>query len=383
MPAVPGIPRQLSRDHVLLALADLDAGIQAPFGKPTKYELVYNGRRYAPKAVIGLACRHLTGRILPLQKFSGGEAPGQANYELRQLGFEVVSKEAGGETETHRDWTVAEVAATVADYFAMLRKDLLGEEYNKSEHRTALRHLLSDRSDGSVEYKHQNISAVLVGMGLPYIRGYLPAGNFQALLARGVETFLTTHPGYLDELAVAPALNPPAPPARPNKVGKFAKPPEHVVLPEPGKPWVTRRVQRVDFVARDAENRRLGRLGEEFVVEFERARLRKAGQNKLARQVDRVSETIGDGLGFDVLSFDEDGSERLVEVKTTGLGKCFPFYVTATEVRCSEDVPDQFQLYRVFDFARVPRVYRLQGSLRETCRLEPTVYRAGVSGEDE
>src|SRR5215472_12578005 len=53
--------------------------------------------------------------------------------------------------------------------------------------------------------------------------------------------------------------------------------------------------------------------------------------------VEWVTQTAGDGLGFDVLSFDDgDGSEKLVEVKTTGLGKYFPCSVTATEVRCSE-----------------------------------------------
>ena len=68
-----------------------------------------------------------------------------------------------------------------------------------------------------------------------------------------------------------------------------------------------------------------------------------------------MAVTCGDGVGFDVLSFDEgDESERLIEVKTTGLGKHFPFYVTANEVRCSEDCPERFRLYRVFDFARDP-----------------------------
>jgi hypothetical protein len=80
-----------------------------------------------------------------------------------------------------------------------------------------------------------------------------------------------------------------------------------------------------------------------------------------------------------VLSFDEnDDSERYIEVKTTGLGKHFPFYVTATEVRCSEDCPDRFRLYRVFDFARNPRVYVVTGSLVRECNLEPVVYRASL-----
>jgi hypothetical protein len=59
------IPKGLAASHVLLALADLDAGLEHPFGAPTGYELVHEGRRYPPKAVIGLAFRHLTGQILP------------------------------------------------------------------------------------------------------------------------------------------------------------------------------------------------------------------------------------------------------------------------------------------------------------------------------
>jgi Domain of unknown function (DUF3883) len=138
-------------------------------------------------------------------------------------------------------------------------------------------------------------------------------------------------------------------------------------------------VRRVDFAARDAADRRLGRLGEEFVVEVERYRLRALGRDDLAGKVDWVAETVGDGLGFDVLSFDEgDGSERLLEVKTTGLGKSFPFRVTANEVRCSESTAGKYHLYRVFDFSRSPRIYVLPGSLHQSCHLEPTEFLAAI-----
>src|SRR5438477_10098479 len=86
------IPKGLTRECILQALADLDAGMDHPFGAPTGYELVHEGRRYPPKAVIGLAFRHLAGRSLQPEEFSGGEAPGQANYVLRELGFTVEKK---------------------------------------------------------------------------------------------------------------------------------------------------------------------------------------------------------------------------------------------------------------------------------------------------
>ena len=76
------IPKGLTRESVLTALADLDAAIEHPFGTPTGYVLVHDGKHYPPKAVIGLACRSLLGRVLLPEEFSGGEAPGQANYVL-------------------------------------------------------------------------------------------------------------------------------------------------------------------------------------------------------------------------------------------------------------------------------------------------------------
>src|SRR5947208_4118529 len=147
------IPPGLKQDHVLRTLADMDAGIDHPFGLPTGYELVHDGKRYAPKAVVGLACRYSIGRILTPDEFSGGEAPGQANFVLRKLGFTVLRKGEPADDEekaAHRDWSQEEVGLIVSDYFAMLEKELHGEHYSKAEHRRALAPKLGGRSDPSI-----------------------------------------------------------------------------------------------------------------------------------------------------------------------------------------------------------------------------------------
>lgn len=378
------IPPGLAHQHVLQALQDLDSGIDHPFGSPTGYELVHGDKRYAPKAVVGLACRYSLGRVLQPEDFSGGEAPGQANFVLRRLGFTVVRKgeEVGEKEEPPKDWNEQEVSLIVADYFAMLEKEILGKRLNKAEHRRALAPQLAARSDGSIEFKHANISAVLTGMGLPYIEGYKPRGNYQSLLATEVEAFLDHHPSFLEQLSVAPQLNPQQPPA-PTKLDLDAiieDPPAEIIGPSgSSKPWLSRKGRKIDFAERDARNRQLSKLGEQFVVNVERYRLTHAGRDDLSQKVKWVAEDIGDGLGFDVLSFDDqDESEKLIEVKTTGLGKFFPFYVTSNEVRCSEDMAEQFHLFRVFDFGRTPRVYILPGPLKNNLRLEPTQYRATI-----
>jgi hypothetical protein len=160
------IPPGLKKEHVFRALCDLDGGIDHPFGAPTGCELVHGDKRYAPKAVIGLACRHHLGRVSQPDEFSGGEALGQANYVLRKLGFTVVRKgEAVAEEEkpAYTDWSQEEVGLIVADYFTMLEKELLGKPFNKAEHHRSLAPKLAGRSDGSIEFKHANISAVLTG----------------------------------------------------------------------------------------------------------------------------------------------------------------------------------------------------------------------------
>jgi hypothetical protein len=384
------IPKGLTRECVLKALADLDAGIEHPFWPPTGYELLHEGRRYAPKAVIGLACRSLLGRVLRPEEFSGGEAPGQANYVLRELGFTVARKGETSSSEEDQEavergqpWTAYEVELIVADYFEMLRAELAGEPYSKAGHNQALRTRLRDRSKSSVEYKHQNISAVLIGMGLSYIDGYKPARNIQrSLLPQAVGEYLVRHPEFFDHLADGPILCPQREPAVGDRPASdyFESPPDQIIVPAgDDKPWLSRRGRRIDFARHDAFNRRLGELGEQFAVELERQRLRAAERDDLATKVEWVARTCGDGVGFDVLSFDaRDDSEQFIEVKTTGLGKHFPFYVTANEVRCSEDRPGQFRLYRVFDFSRNPRVYVVAGALSRECRLEPVEYRASI-----
>ena len=93
-----------------------------------------------------------------------------------------------------KDWSEFEVEAVVADYFAMLLKELRGEKYSKTQHRHALMKLLLDgRSDGSVEFKHPNISAILIELGYPYIEGYKPRSNYQELLADAVRARLVNN----------------------------------------------------------------------------------------------------------------------------------------------------------------------------------------------
>ena len=136
--------------------------------------------------------------------------------------------------------------------------------------------------------------------------------------------------------------------------------------------------RRVNYMQKEAINRSLGARGEEFVVELERQRLGALLRADLADQVEWSSKDVGDGLGYDIKSFDaETDAEHFIEVKTTNSGKYFPFYISANEVAFSKDRADQYSLYRVFSFRDRARLFALQGDIDRHVNLRPDTYIAG------
>jgi hypothetical protein len=223
--------------------------------------------------------------------------------------------------------------------------------------------------------KHRNISAVMIELGFLPIRGYKPLANYQAALVEEVLAQVSGDPMIDSAASAAVELG-----AEPPPVFELAE-----VLVAPPKP--TNRVadpgiqsrifpHRRDYVEREARNRRLGLAGELFVLEFEARRLHSLGKKSLSDRVEHVSKTRGDGLGYDVLSFDETGRELFMEVKTTANSVLTPFFISAGEVRFSKDNPEAFRLARVFDFREKPRMYIVPGAVDSGFTLNPVTFRA-------
>jgi hypothetical protein len=276
------------------------------------------------------------------------------------------------------DWSPAEVAATVADYLAMLAHELRGEPYTKKEHNRRLQGVLHRRSAGAIEFKHQNISAVMIELGFPYIDGYKPRGNYQDLLRTEVLAQLSGN-AEVERITEA-VVEEPAPVLDVSAVtgDVFVPRPVRDVLPATYERRASPRPPRqINYLEREARNRSLGLAGESFAMEAEHRRLWEAGARHLAERIEHVSATKGDGLGYDILSFENDGRERFIEVKTTAFGSMTPFFASVKEVEVSESLPT-FQLYRVFKFRDAPRIFTLPGPLRQSCILDPIQFRAAL-----
>ena len=277
-------------------------------------------------------------------------------------------------------WSSQEVDAVVADYLHMLALELAGQGYNKTAHRRALQLKLQNRSDGSIERKHQNISAILIQLGCPYVSGYKPLYNYQSILFDTVEHRVANDLN-LDRSALSAAELPAVMPLA-HEINMIVEPAPVLNQAMEQKKAVyqpSRQVVQRDYFEREARNRSLGLAGEEFIMAYERYRLHSFGKSSLIDKVEHVSKTKGDGLGFDVLSFEPDGRERFIEVKTTSFGKETPFFISRNEVDFSEEYAAQFHLYRLFEFRRHPRMFELNGRVCNWVRLDPISYLARFS----
>ncbi len=277
------------------------------------------------------------------------------------------------------DWSRVEVEVCVADYLRMLTLELNGQRFNKTEHANVLMSLLDNRNRPSIEFKHCNISAVMVSLGYPYIDGYKPRGNFQAMLADVVEAQVEHFPGLQE--AVQAAVSRPAAAIATSAAdpSPWVPAPRATLVQEPKAPYAPRFTPACrDYLAQEARNRSLGRAGELFVADIESRRLFKSGKKKLAERVEHVAATQGDGLGYDVLSFETDGCNRLIKVKTTSFGSLTPFFVSRNELARSERDEAIYRLYRVFDFRDMPRLFELPGRITQHCDVAPTTFLASL-----
>ena len=279
-----------------------------------------------------------------------------------------------------RDWTDQENDAIVAAYFAMLADDEAGRSYSKAENNRRLQRLII-RPRGSIEYKHQNISAVLKGLGEDWIPCYKPAFNFQGALVDAVARWLAQHPAWLSPDTRAGLAGEAHPPVVRDVPGLWIGPPPTLSnTPPPDELEQMQAIaRRFDVAERDARNRALGRAGEERIVLHERLSLVAAGRDDLAERVRWVSEQDGDGAGYDIASFEIDGRPRLIEVKTTNGWERTPFHISRNELAVSEERRRDWCLVRLWNFAREPRAFALRPPLDAHVSLMPTSFQASFN----
>ena len=276
------------------------------------------------------------------------------------------------------DWSKKEVKLIVEDYFAMLKKELADQVYSKTSHRKSILPFLNDRSGGSVEFKHQNISAVLIEMGLPFVRGYKPKFNYQQLLIKEITDYLENNQPIIEhefeQFARESGII--------NNQDKFDF--QHFISEEPVISKISDRPPlfkpiKTNYIEREQNNITLGEEGERLIIEYEKWRLIQEGKDNLVDKIEWISKEHGDGSGFDILSKNKNGTDRYIEVKTTKLSKETPIYLTANELSFAALKERSFFLYRVFNFKLKPQFFLRNGNYESFSVIKPETYKAYFS----
>lgn len=294
-------------------------------------------------------------------------------------------------TSSGDDWTERELDLIVQTYFAILEGIPTAPRGFKAEAKRALDAEIG-RGIGSIDFKLGNLSFVAGSVGIPPLPGFAPARKAQkGPIYEAFDRYLTAHPEVLADGAYLPLSGPvgasaayaPSADVQPkqgNNASAGLLPTDPVPAlseaREARPEGLARLVRKFDPAARDERNRLLGRLGEQHVLHHEIARLISGERMDLAKKVEWTSDVHGDGAGYDIKSFDLDGSDRLIEVKATKGGPTTDFFLTRNEREVSMERQEAWRLYRLHTAFTEPRLFVLRPPLEASVRLTTENWRA-------
>jgi len=144
------------------------------------------------------------------------------------------------------------------------------------------------------------------------------------------------------------------------------------------KPNFTPRI--TNHTQNNAENKRIGDLGEIWILKYEKEFLERHGKSKLAEKVNHSAKNKGDGLGYDILSYDLNGEKKYIEVKTTKGRKNTTFFISRNELERSKIEKENYFLYRVYEYneeTEKGKILKINGDLTRICEI-PVNYKVNL-----
>ncbi|HEA3088991.1 TPA: DUF3427 domain-containing protein [Aeromonas salmonicida] len=417
----------LTSDYVLRAAETyrrLD-GMVPTYKHSTTYDVLIEEERYPPKAILGLAAQELLGYPFPSSKFDGGLKSPCFNI-LERLGFTIVTKDVPSRLQPYHLYSREEVAAILSPGASFTPGagswGLSGIISKAPSERdfvffvTLGMHESNDYDDALTEdglliWKSQNQQTpdspqiqrlVEHDENLHNVRLFLRTSKKEDYTYMGPLAFndwdpLSKNPVHFTwrllnwplpsdvrahfSAHIRPALSPlyhPEPEQTQPGTLTEGLPPK--ATQKTGKGGKGAKGGIVDWAAREQRNRDLGLAGELLVMAHEQKRLRGAGRNDLAARVEHVALSDS-AAGYDILSFELDGSEKFIEVKTTTGPASTSFYISENEVNVSRQLQELYWLYRVHSYSREGNsgsFFSLQGEVEGNFTLLPTQYKATV-----
>ena len=136
---------------------------------------------------------------------------------------------------------------------------------------------------------------------------------------------------------------------------------------------------KFNYVKIEEQKKVVGDRGENAILNYEKDRLLEKGLVELSKKVRIVED---DSLGYDVISYDDTGKEKHIEVKTkSGLSNYLDFYLTENELNKFKTEKNHY-IYYVFDIKnKKPKFTVIDKSTlleNEQIYLKPVAYRVQI-----
>jgi len=135
-----------------------------------------------------------------------------------------------------------------------------------------------------------------------------------------------------------------------------------------------------DFEEKTRQQKDLGDAGEELVKQYEIEYLKSKGLIEKSKEV----KVVPDGRGYDVLSFDESGIDKYIEVKTTTGKDLTPFYLSENEIEYMKRHKSSYVIYRVYNYDEENNsgeFFEIDGDVEAQLILKPIQFRVFMKKE--
>lgn len=143
-----------------------------------------------------------------------------------------------------------------------------------------------------------------------------------------------------------------------------------------------RKGSKIDYINRSKKLKKIGDRGELIVLKAERKYLKENKRPDLEKLIDHIAEK-DDSAGYDIKSYNLDGTERLIEVKsTTQKVSSNSIYISANELDVATK-NSNYYFYVVYEAdSKAPKIWRVKGTdllNDEKIIKEPIAYRIRIN----
>ncbi|MCG8436311.1 MAG: DUF3883 domain-containing protein [Gammaproteobacteria bacterium] len=276
-------------------------------------------------------------------------------------------KSAAGKQKPAKDDVDSLRLALVTSYFEILQKDITDQVSKKMQIAKENEEKLQSITDEERKQYYQQISALLMEIGMPFLDEYRPINGSSSALELALKHFLEKNLKAISAMRKVSMHNDKAVPDElEDSKMHWVAPPKPLDYRINGMPKALAALHAdFDFRAHEYQDTSLYKDAVKFAFAYEKRRLQEVGMKNAASEIERVDDALRELTGYDIASYNDDGSERHILVKPTYYGLYFPFYLTTAELEFAKQSKGDLFIYRIVNFATTRKLFVMREGLSD------------------